>query len=182
MSILAPHIHQFLNPQFSQFSYYIESNLEVAIIDPQREIQCYLDYLEERGARLKFILMTHVPSDYVSGHVDLKKETDAHVYFGSRFSQYGENKASNYFFSTLKQGETLKLGFVSIGVVETPGHSIESVCYTLLNGATLEALFTGDSLLINSVGCPDTVVLENYNKYIDKSEGHKEYSRKDLCD
>jgi hydroxyacylglutathione hydrolase len=182
MSILAPHINQFFNPQFSQFSYYIESNLEVAIIDPQREIQCYIDYLEERGARLKFILMTHVPSDYVSGHVDLKKETDAQIYFGSKFSQYGEHKGSNYFFSTLKQGETLKLGQVSIGVVETPGHTVESVCYSLLDGTKLEALFTGDSLLLNSVGCPDTVVLENYNKYLDKSEGYKEYSRKDLCD
>jgi hydroxyacylglutathione hydrolase len=182
MSISAPHIHQFLNPQFSQFSYYIESNLEVAIIDPQRDIQCYIDYLEQRGARLKYILMTHVPSDYVSGHVDLNKETDAMIIFGSKFSHYGENKGSNYFFSTLEQGQALKLGNVSLGVVDTPGHSVESVSYSLLNGVIIEALFTGDTLLINSIGCPDTVVLEHYNKYVDKSQGHREYSRKDLCD
>ena len=79
-------VHQFNLGQFPQFSYYIESNLEAAIIDPMRDIEPYIEYLNLRGARLKYILMTHLPSDYVAGHVDLNRETGAAIIFGSKFS------------------------------------------------------------------------------------------------
>ena len=74
------------------------------------------------------------------------------------------------------------MGKVTFGVIETPGHTVESVSYLLTNAMILEAIFTGDTLLLGSIGAPDITILEHYNKSVDKSQGHSEYSRKDLCD
>ena len=131
-------------------AYYIESNGEVAIIDPLREVQQYIDMANERGAKIKFIFETHFHADFVSGHVDLAKKTGAPIVYGPTQMETG--------FDTFvaKDGEKFQLGKAEITLIHTPGHTMESSCYLLTNEEGKdEAIFTGDTLFIGDVGRPD---------------------------
>jgi len=130
-------------------AYYIESDGEAAIIDPLREVQKYLEKAEKNTAKIKYVLETHFHADFVSGHLDLAKETGATIVFGPTakplFNAY-----------VAKDEEVLSLGKGTIKVLHTPGHTMESCCYLLSDEDGKEiALFSGDTLFIGDVGRPD---------------------------
>ncbi len=142
-------IEQIYTGCLAQGAYYIESNGEVAIIDPLREIQPYLERAAADGAKIKYVLETHFHADFVSGHVDLAKKTGATIVFGP-------NAKTSFEAHIATDGEVLKLGNISIKVLHTPGHTMESTCYLLSDENGKEnAIFSGDTLFIGDVGRPD---------------------------
>jgi glyoxylase-like metal-dependent hydrolase (beta-lactamase superfamily II)/rhodanese-related sulfurtransferase len=130
-------------------AYYITSNGEAAIIDPLREIQPYLDRAAKDQVKIKYIFETHFHADFVSGHLDLAKATGATIV-------YGPTAKPNFPAHTATDGERFKIGAVSMEVLHTPGHTMESSCFLLTDENGKEtALFSGDTLLIGDVGRPD---------------------------
>lgn len=142
-------VEQIYTGCLAQGAYYIESEGEAAIIDPLREVEPYIQKAERNGAKIKYVLETHFHADFVSGHLDLSKKTGAPIV-------YGPNAQPAFDFYSAKDGEELKLGKVTIQVLHTPGHTMESTCYLLKdeNGKPT-ALFSGDTLFIGDVGRPD---------------------------
>jgi hydroxyacylglutathione hydrolase len=142
-------IHQFYTACLSEAAYYIESNGEAAIIDPLRDIETYLNFAKERNATIKYVFETHFHADFVSGHIDLSKATQAPII-------YGPGAKTNYKIYNATDGEVFKLGEVSIEVLHTPGHTLESVCYLLKDASGKNnAIFSGDTLFVGDVGRPD---------------------------
>jgi glyoxylase-like metal-dependent hydrolase (beta-lactamase superfamily II)/rhodanese-related sulfurtransferase len=142
-------VEQIYTGCLAQGAYYIESNGEAAIIDPLREVQPYIDRAEKNGAAIKYVLETHFHADFVSGHLDLAKKTGAAIV-------YGPNAQPDFDFYSAQDGEELKLGNVTIKVLHTPGHTMESTCYLLKDEQGKEiGLFSGDTLFIGDVGRPD---------------------------
>jgi len=142
-------IKQFYTNCLSEAAYYIESEGQVAIIDPLRDIDAYLELANERNAKIKYIFETHFHADFVSGHIDLSKQTGAPII-------YGPNAKPKYEIYSAKDGETLPLGKISIEVIHTPGHTLESSCYLLKDENNKpHAIFTGDTLFVGDVGRPD---------------------------
>lgn len=142
-------IEQIYTGCLAQGAYYIESNGEVAIIDPLREVEPYLEKAQKDGAQIKYVLETHFHADFVSGHIDLAAKSGAPIVFGP-------NANPEFDAHIAEDGEILKLGKISIKVLHTPGHTMESTCYLLRdeNGKDV-ALFSGDTLFIGDVGRPD---------------------------
>lgn len=142
-------IEQIYTGCLAQGAYYITSNGEAAIIDPLREITPYLERAEQDGVKIKYIFETHFHADFVSGHVDLAKATGATIV-------YGPNAKTSFDAHIAADGEVFKLGNVSIELLHTPGHTMESSCFLLKdeNGKD-QALFSGDTLFIGDVGRPD---------------------------
>ncbi len=142
-------IEQLYTGCLAQGAYYIESDGEVAIIDPLRETDPYLKKAESNDAKIKYIFETHFHADFVSGHLDLAKKANAKII-------YGPNADTAYEKHLAKDGEEFQLGKVTIRVLHTPGHTPESTTYLLLDEAGKEhAIFTGDTLFIGDVGRPD---------------------------
>lgn len=145
-------VHQFNTGCLSQYAYYIESNKEAVIIDPMRESAQYIELLSQRGATLKYILETHFHADFVSGHCELAKLTGAKIVFGPKASP-------EYEAHIAKDGEVLSVGSIQIKVFHTPGHTMESTSYVLLDTDKQPiAIFTGDFLFLGDVGRPDLAV------------------------
>ena len=143
------YIQQLYTGCLSEAAYYIESEGEAAIIDPLRDTDEYIRMAAERKAGIKYIFETHFHADFVSGHIDLGKKTGAPII-------YGPNAATNYEAHISKDGELFKLGKLTIEVVHTPGHTLESSCYLLRDeDGKPHALFTGDTLFVGDVGRPD---------------------------
>ena len=142
-------IEQIYTGCLAQGAYYIESNGEAAIIDPLRETAPYIERAKARGAKIKYVLETHFHADFVSGHLDLAKKTGAPIV-------YGPNANPSFDAHIAQDGEELKLGNVIIKVLHTPGHTMESTCYLLIdeNGKP-HSIYTGDTLFIGDVGRPD---------------------------
>ena len=147
--------------QFKQFylgclahaSYYIGSEGEAAVIDPQRDVRQYLDEAQANSQKIKYIIETHSHADFVSGHIELAKKTGAQIIYGER---------ANTEFPTLKvkDGDELRVGKVKLKFLETPGHTPEGI--TILAENTEDAseplkMFTGDTLFIGDVGRPDLI-------------------------
>lgn len=130
-------------------AYYIESQGEVAIVDPLREVQPYIERAARNGAQIRYVLETHFHADFVSGHLDLAAKTGAQIVFGpSAKPQFEAHIATD--------GERLKLGNISIEVLHTPGHTMESSCYLVYDEqGKAHSLFSGDTLFIGDVGRPD---------------------------
>ncbi len=142
-------IEQIYTGCLAQGAYYIESNGEVAIIDPLREVQPYIDKAEVAGAKIKYIFETHFHADFVSGHVTLSEKTGAPII-------YGPNANPNFEAITAKDGQEFKLGELTFIVLHTPGHTMESTTYLLKDKDGKDhALFTGDTLFLGDVGRPD---------------------------
>jgi hydroxyacylglutathione hydrolase len=142
-------IEQIYTGCLAQGAYYITSNGEAVIIDPLRETQPYIDRLDRDNVKLKYILETHFHADFVSGHLDLRKKTKAAIV-------YGPNAAPNFDFISAKDGQVFEVGNIKIKVLHTPGHTMESTCYLLIDEVGKEhALFSGDTLFIGDVGRPD---------------------------
>ncbi|MBF2709041.1 MBL fold metallo-hydrolase [Flavobacterium soyangense] len=142
-------IKQIYTGCLAQGAYYIESKGEVAIIDPLREVQPYIDKANKNNAKIKYIFETHFHADFVSGHVTLAKKTGAPIIFGPTANPSFEAHIAT-------DGEVFKLGEITITVLHTPGHTLESSCYLLKdkNGKDY-ALFSGDTLFLGDVGRPD---------------------------
>ena len=142
-------IQQLYTSCLAQAAYYIESNGEVAIIDPLRDYESYLAMAKERGANIKYIFETHFHADFVSGHIDLADRTGAKIV-------YGPTTKTNYPGHVAKDGESLKLGNLTIKVLHTPGHTPESSCFLLVDENDKDhCVFTGDTLFVGDVGRPD---------------------------
>ena len=142
-------IEQIYTGCLAQGAYYIQSGNEAAVIDPLREIQPYITKAAANGATVRYIFETHFHADFVSGHIDLAKATGATIV-------YGPLAAPAFAAHIASDNEVFKLGNVTIKVLHTPGHTMESACYLLLDEQGKEiALFSGDTLFINDVGRPD---------------------------
>lgn len=142
-------IEQIYTGCLAQGAYYIESNGEVAIIDPLREVQPYIDKAIQNNAKIKFIFETHFHADFVSGHVTLAEKTNAPIVFGP-------NANPSFKSHIAKDGEIFHLGEITITVLHTPGHTMESTCYLLKDKEGKDyALFSGDTLFLGDVGRPD---------------------------
>ncbi len=142
-------IQQIYTGCLAQASYYIESNGEAAIIDPIREPEPYLKLAESRKAKIKYIFETHFHADFVSGHLDLAEKTSAVIVFGP-------NAHPHYQAYIGKHNECFILGLGAIKLLHTPGHTVESSCFLLMDENEKEhAVFTGDTLFVGDVGRPD---------------------------
>lgn len=142
-------IEQIYTGCLAQGAYYIESEGEVAIIDPLREVQPYLDKATSNGAKIKYIFETHFHADFVSGHVTLSELSGAPIIFGP-------NANPNFPAIIATDGQVFQLGKISITALHTPGHTMESTTYLLKdeNGKD-HAIFSGDTLFLGDVGRPD---------------------------
>lgn len=142
-------IHQLYTGCLSEAAYYIESEGEAAVIDPLRDIDDYLALATERNASIKYIFETHFHADFVSGHIDLAKATNATIV-------YGPGTVTGFPVHVAADGETFKLGKISLQVLHTPGHTLESSCFLLKDDQQKDhAIFTGDTLFVGDVGRPD---------------------------
>jgi glyoxylase-like metal-dependent hydrolase (beta-lactamase superfamily II)/rhodanese-related sulfurtransferase len=142
-------VEQLYTGCLAQGAYYIESNGEVAIIDPLREVQSYVNRARAAKAKIKYIFETHFHADFVSGHVTLAKETGAPIIFGP-------NAVTTFDAIIAKDNQVFKLGNVTITVLHTPGHTMESAVYLLKDEKGKDhAIFSGDTLFLGDVGRPD---------------------------
>lgn len=142
-------IEQIYTGCLAQGAYYIQSGQEAAIVDPLREIKPYIEKARNNGATIKYVFETHFHADFVSGHIDLSKQTGAPII-------YGPNANPSFEAYIAKDNEEFKLGDVTIRVLHTPGHTMESASFLLIDENGKEtALFSGDTLFIGDVGRPD---------------------------
>lgn len=143
-------IEQIYTGCLAQGAYYIESNGEAAIIDPLREVQPYIERAKQANAKIKYVFETHFHADFVSGHVDLSKATGAPIVYGPTTMPLGFDAI------VAEDNQEFKIGNITIKLLHTPGHTMESSCFLLLDENGKEtALFSGDTLFIGDVGRPD---------------------------
>ena len=147
--------------QFKQFylgclshaSYYVGSGSEAAIVDPQRDVQQYLDEAEANGQTIKYVIETHSHADFVSGHTELAAKTGAQIVFGQR-------AATAFPTLKVKDGDAIKIGSIELTFLETPGHTPEGITIVAKDNESPESplkIFTGDTLFIGDVGRPDLI-------------------------
>lgn len=142
-------IEQIYTGCLAQGAYYIESKGEVAIIDPLREVQNYIDKANSDNAKIKYIFETHFHADFVSGHVTLAEKTGAKIV-------YGPTAKTNFDAVIAEDNEVFQLGDITITALHTPGHTMESTCYLLKDKEGKDhAIFSGDTLFLGDVGRPD---------------------------
>jgi hydroxyacylglutathione hydrolase len=142
-------IKQLYTGCLSEAAYYIDSEGVAAIIDPLRDIDAYLGLAKERNATIKYIFETHFHADFVSGHLDLSRATGAPII-------YGPNTETNFPIHKASDREIFPLGDLTLEVLHTPGHTVESTCYLVRSAdGRPHALFTGDTLFVGDVGRPD---------------------------
>ncbi len=142
-------VEQIYTGCLAQGAYYIESNGEAAVIDPLREVKSYVEKAKKNGATIKYIFETHFHADFVSGHIDLAKQTGAAIV-------YGPNANPSFEAIIATDGQEFKLGSLTIRVLHTPGHTMESSCFLLIDeNGSYHSVFTGDTLFIGDVGRPD---------------------------
>ena len=147
--IIKMKIEQIYTGCLAQGAYYIVSENEAAIIDPLREVKPYLDRLEKDKVTLKYIFETHFHADFVSGHLDLSKKTGAPIV-------YGPTAEPQFEAIIAEDNQIFEVGKIKIKVLHTPGHTMESTTYLLIDENSVEtAIFTGDTLFLGDVGRPD---------------------------
>lgn len=160
-------IEQIYTGCLAQGAYYLESEGEAAVIDPLREVQQYIEKAERRNAKIKYVFETHFHADFVSGHQDLAAKTGAEIVYGPTEMNLGFDAV------IAKDGQEFSLGKAKIRVLHTPGHTMESVCYLLINEeGKEEAIFTGDTLFIGDVGRPDLAQKVSSDLTQEKLAGH----------
>lgn len=151
-------IEQIYTGCLAQGAYYIESEGEVAIIDPLRETQAYIDKANANHAKIKYVFETHFHADFVSGHVDLAKKTGATIV-------YGPGAETSYDIHSAKDNEEFKIGNITIKALHTPGHTLESTTYLLIDEhGKNHAIFSGDTLFLGDVGRPDLAIKSDLTK------------------
>jgi len=143
------YIEQIYTGCLSQGAYYIESDGEVAVIDPLREVKPYIDKAKKNNAKIKYIFETHFHADFVSGHLSLSKDTGAPIV-------YGPNANPSFKATIAKDQQVFSLGNITVTALHTPGHTMESTTYLLKDKDGKDhAIFTGDTLFLGDVGRPD---------------------------
>jgi glyoxylase-like metal-dependent hydrolase (beta-lactamase superfamily II)/rhodanese-related sulfurtransferase len=148
-------VQQLYTGCISESAYYIESNGIAAIIDPLRDIDAYLQLAGQRNATIKYIFETHFHADFVSGHLDLAAATGASIV-------YGPNTVTKFEVTVAKDNQVFQIGDITLQVLHTPGHTLESSCYLLKDEAGKDhAIFTGDTLFVGDVGRPDLAQKDN---------------------
>lgn len=149
-------VEQIYTGCLAQGAYFIQSEGEAVVIDPLREIAPYIKKAEKENVKIKYVLETHFHADFVSGHIDLANATGATIVFGP-------NANTSFKAHNAKDGEELKVGKLTIKVLHTPGHTMESTTYLLLDEAGKEyAIFSGDTLFIGDVGRPDLAAKSSF--------------------
>jgi glyoxylase-like metal-dependent hydrolase (beta-lactamase superfamily II)/rhodanese-related sulfurtransferase len=142
-------IEQIYTGCLAQGAYYIESDGEAVVIDPLREVEPYIQKAEGNNAKIKYVFETHFHADFVSGHLDLSKQTGATIV-------YGPTAQPTFKAYIAKDGEEFTVGKIKFQLLHTPGHTLESACYLLKDETGKDvALFSGDTLFIGDVGRPD---------------------------
>jgi hydroxyacylglutathione hydrolase len=142
-------IEQIYTGCLSQGAYFIESQGEAAIIDPLREVKPYIEKAKKNQSKIKYIFETHFHADFVSGHVTLAKETGATIV-------YGPNAKTGFDALIAKDQQEFKIGALTLTVLHTPGHTMESTTYLLRDASNKDiAIFSGDTLFLGDVGRPD---------------------------
>ncbi|HLH17125.1 MAG TPA: MBL fold metallo-hydrolase [Bryobacteraceae bacterium] len=144
-------IEQFYLACLAHASYLISSRGEAAVIDPQRDVDLYLEAAARQGAAIRHIIETHLHADFVSGHLELARRTGAQIYLG-------EGSGADFPHRAVKEGDAIQFGDCRLEFLQTPGHTLESVCVVLTDltqPAAPRAVFTGDTLFVGDVGRPD---------------------------
>ena len=142
------HFKQFYLGCLAHASYFIASEGEAVVVDPQRDVQQYLDEAERMGSRIRYVVETHLHADFVSGHRELAERTGAEIVFGAAANAELLHRA-------VRDGEELRVGRVTLRAMETPGHTPESVSWLVTGDDGIERVLTGDTLFIGDVGRPD---------------------------
>ena len=152
------YIKQIYTNCLSQASYYIESNGESVIIDPIRDSSLYMEFVNKRDSKVKYIFETHFHADFISGHLDLSRILNAPIVFGP-------NANTNYDVINSDHKQFFEIGKIKIQILHTTGHTPESSCFLLYDEEGIEhAVFTGDTLFVGEVGRPDLAVSKNVSK------------------
>ena len=142
-------IEQIYTGCIAHAAYYIENNGEAAIFDPLREVQSYIDKATKDNAKIKYIFETHFHADFVSGHLDLAQKTGAQIV-------YGPTANPNFEAIIATDGQEFKIGNYTIKAIHTPGHTMESTTYLVIDeNGNHHGIITGDTLFIGDVGRPD---------------------------
>jgi len=145
-------IEQISTGCLAQYAYYIESNGEAILIDPMRDIENINNLLNKNKVKLKYIFETHFHADFVSGHIDLAKKTGAEIVFGP-------GAVAGYKIISARDNQVFSVGKIQIKLIHTPGHTLESSCFILIDESGVEkAIFTGDTIFLGDVGRPDLAV------------------------
>lgn len=145
-------VEQLYTSCLAQGAYYIQSEGEAAVIDPLREYKTYTDLAAKNNAKIKYIFETHFHADFVSGHIDLANHTGAEIIFGP-------NAHTDFKSTIATDNQEFKIGKLTIKVLHTPGHTLESSTFLLLDeNKKPHAIFTGDTLFIGDVGRPDLAI------------------------
>lgn len=145
-------IEQLYTKCLAEAAYFIESEGEIAVIDPLREVEPYLELAANWNGKIKYIFETHFHADFVSGHIDLAKKTGAPIV-------YGPTAKTSFEAIIATDNQEFKIGKVTLKVLHTPGHTPESVSYLLLDENGKEtAIFSGDTLFLGDVGRPDLAI------------------------
>lgn len=151
-------VEQIYTGCLAEAAYYVESKGEAAIIDPLREVEPYIQMAKKNNAVIKYVFETHFHADFVSGHIDLAKKTGATIIYGPTATPHFDAYVS-------KDEETFLIGDIKIKVLHTPGHTMESSTFLLINEEGNDyAIFTGDTLFIGDVGRPDLAVQSDLTK------------------
>lgn len=146
------YIEQLYTSCLAEAAYYIESEGEAAIIDPLRETEPYIALAKKRNTKIKYVFETHFHADFVSGHIDLAKKTNSKIV-------YGPTAVTGFDSHIAKDNEIFTIGKIKLKVLHTPGHTMESSCYLLIDENGKEhAIFTGDTLFVGDVGRPDLAI------------------------
>jgi len=152
------YIEQIQTGCLSQNAYYVESKGEAFVIDPMRDIDNILNLLKTRNPKLKYVFETHFHADFVSGHVDLANKTGAEIVFGP-------GAVTGYKIIAALDNQVFKIGEISLKVMHTPGHTLESSCFLLIDkDGNEKVLFTGDTMFLGDVGRPDLAIKGDINE------------------
>ena len=142
-----------------QASYYIESKGEVAIVDPLRDTEQYIEKAKKTNSKIKYIFETHIHADFVSGHITLSRQTKAPIV-------YGPKAILGFNCIVAHDDQKFTVGDLTIQIIHTPGHTIESTCLLIKNKENKEfAILTGDTLFLGDVGRPDLSHFRKENSY-----------------
>src|SRR5678810_325635 len=139
---------QFYLACLAHASYLIGSDGEAAVVDPQRDVDEYLEEAAAQGLKIKYVIETHLHADFVSGHQEIAARTGAQIIFGAQANVEFPHRA-------VKDGEEITMGSVSLRFIETPGHTPEGICVLITAAGEPKKLLTGDTLFIGDVGRPD---------------------------
>src|SRR5262249_43938337 len=142
------YFQQFYLSCLAHASYLIGSDGEAAVVDPQRDVDIYLEDAKAHGLTIKYVIETHCHADFISGHHELAARTGAKIYFGARANP-------KFDFVPVHEGDEINVGQVTLRFMETPGHTPESISVVILDGAKIYGVLTGDTLFIGDVGRPD---------------------------